>query len=382
MSESESLEFAMKKIELARLDDSDLQPTVQALSVNFEKDLCFLHMTQDILNHMKEGQVLTIRGELNDQAVICTSSETYELKDAETSNSLMLVPELIWPEEDQGGPMRLVPQKITGIFHDYYEMRRVKPSFKKLRNILDQSAFKGKEYESEIDHGKYTFGDLLDIIQSSEKELESALEEMQTCVIDGFMRILDFDYKFNVVSSVINVIESNSIPIDKIDKEVVISSLEDLEPRVILETFFLWFANSSDENGQTLFALKEDAICRLYGELLLRVAGKFHLEEFMESWQKSVPEGLKCSLEHLKGLALTDLTCSPTVIFHFPYLEMPENIAERFIKLFKVKTKWTYEEIVPYLEDRVHSLSEVKALLVKYTRESTKDGIKLYSSKW
>lgn len=40
---------------------------------------------------------LVFRGDENDSAVLCTDKETYEIKDAETSNSLLLFRDLVMP---------------------------------------------------------------------------------------------------------------------------------------------------------------------------------------------------------------------------------------------------------------------------------------------
>lgn len=381
----DDLAYARKKIELARLDESEISPVIQSLSFSQDQqDICLFQLNSSIMDKISEGQVLTIRGNPNETAVLCTDTCTYELKEAETSNSLMLLPELLWPEKCEQGELRVVPQDVCGVFHTYYELRNFRPNFKKLRTLLEINAYRGQEFEDESVKN-YTVESLLDFIQASKEELERALVDLQTCVINGYVRILDFDYKFNVLSQIVNVIESRSLPLDKIPKDSVIEALEDLIPKDIIEKCFIWFANETDEvdeNGTKLYKLDEYSVCRIYAEVLLRAAGKFHLEEFIESWQKSVPDGMVCDLKQLRGLALTDMNYRPEVIFHFPSDDMSENIADRFSKLFKVKEKWTYDEIVPYLQDRAIAGNDVKSLLIKYARESTKDGVKLYSSKW
>lgn len=381
----DSLVYAKKKLELARLEESEISPIIQSLSVGEDQeDLYLLQLNNDIMNQITEGQILMIRGDPNESAVICTDSCTYELKEAETSNSLLVLPQLQLPDDSERGDLKVIPQTICGIFHTYLEMRNFRPSFKKLRSILENSSYKGFEHEDALSEN-YTFDKLLDFIQASREELEEALVDLQTCNIDGYVRIIDFDYKFNVLSQIVNAVESRSVPLNKIPKNMVVDMLDDLVPRDILEKCFFWYTYETDdldEDGTKLYAFQEDTVCRMYAEILLRAAGKFHLAEFLESWQKSVPEGMTCDLSQLHGLALTDMNYRPEVIFHFPVDDMPENIADRFTKLFKVKEKWSYDEIVPYLQDRAVVGNDVKALLIKYTRESTKDGIKLYSSKW
>lgn len=384
MSQNDDLEYAKKKIELARLEESEICPVIQSLTIeDGQDDICLLQLNPEIAAGLTEGATLIIRGDMEDPAVLCTDTKTYEFREAETSNSLLLMPDMLWPEKCHDSSMKVVPQNISGIFHTYYELRPMKPSYKKLRAILERSAYKGKEYEEDDDEQKkYTFEDLLDIIQSSEEELRKELVRMQTCNLDGFIRVLDFDYKFNVFSSILNVIDSRSLPLDKIPKDSVIEALEDLEPKEVLDRCFSWFTNTTGESGSQLYVLVEEPVCKLYAEVLLRSSGKFHLQDFLESWQRSVPEGMKCDLEQLRGMALTDLSSRPEVIFYFPPDNLSENISERFEYLFKIKEKWWYDDIVPYLEDRASAGNDVKALLIKYTRESTKDGKKMYSSKW
>lgn len=43
---------------------------------------------------------VVIRGEQNEHAVLCTNDKTYEIKVAETSNSLLLCPSLILPGDN------------------------------------------------------------------------------------------------------------------------------------------------------------------------------------------------------------------------------------------------------------------------------------------
>jgi hypothetical protein len=44
---------------------------------------------------------LVFRGEANDHAVLCTDCSTFEIKEAETSNSLLIFEELSFPEQAQ-----------------------------------------------------------------------------------------------------------------------------------------------------------------------------------------------------------------------------------------------------------------------------------------
>lgn len=42
---------------------------------------------------------MVFKGDKNESAVLCTETKTYDVKEAETSNSILLLPELSFPDE-------------------------------------------------------------------------------------------------------------------------------------------------------------------------------------------------------------------------------------------------------------------------------------------
>jgi len=40
------------------------------------------------------------KGDKNESAVLCTKTKTYDVKEAETSNSILLLPKLTFPDEE------------------------------------------------------------------------------------------------------------------------------------------------------------------------------------------------------------------------------------------------------------------------------------------
>lgn len=60
---------------------------------------------------------LIFRGSKVENAVLCTHNQTYDVKEAETSNSLLLLPDLRWPAQiaDQTG--RMLEEKQVIDFH-------------------------------------------------------------------------------------------------------------------------------------------------------------------------------------------------------------------------------------------------------------------------
>lgn len=68
---------------------------------------------------------LSFKGSSNETAVLCTENRTYEIKEAETSNSLLLVPDLMLADDTKSSEEhgRVIKRCcVTGIFHSYYEV--------------------------------------------------------------------------------------------------------------------------------------------------------------------------------------------------------------------------------------------------------------------
>lgn len=61
-----------------------------------------------------------IRGNTDDMAVLCTQTTTYEIKEAEISNSMLITPQLdIGEDVDDCGPQNTKVSKVWH-FHSFY----------------------------------------------------------------------------------------------------------------------------------------------------------------------------------------------------------------------------------------------------------------------
>ncbi len=85
--------------------------------------------------------------------------------------------------------------QIIGVFHTYFEVKLCKPKFRKLRALLQGSAYCGSELESELNESgikMYSTKDLLNVVQASEVELLNALKDIEATEIEGkFCKIVE-----------------------------------------------------------------------------------------------------------------------------------------------------------------------------------------------
>lgn len=59
---------------------------------------------------------MVFKGDQNESAVLCTESKTYDVKEAETSNSILLLPELKYPDEELN-ETELINRKVMFIIN-------------------------------------------------------------------------------------------------------------------------------------------------------------------------------------------------------------------------------------------------------------------------
>ncbi|KAF9794790.1 hypothetical protein SFRURICE_017480 [Spodoptera frugiperda] len=420
MLELRTPEEARKIIKTAKLHESELTEITQVLrfpNPSAHNDRLKLMLLDDnLLKEIEAGNDLMFKGDPDENVVLCTNTKTYDVKEAETSNSLLLVPELLFAastgldetiqndsiesessfeksnaslnkstESDEGSrpPRQIVHKDILNTFFTYYELKPCKPRLTKLRKILEPTKYQGLELEYAVDKTKLlSYEALCDKIQASKAELNEELEKIQAVLLDGHYRLLEFEYEFRVLSYMLDLIDENSWPLDKISRETTIDSLKELVPLPILEAMFRFYTDPSiEEDGVQFYQYKQDKVCKFLARVLLKSAGKFNLEEFLQAWKDSVPDGMVTDESLLSGIALVDKSSTPQVVWGFSETDLPEEINQRFKILFQTKPKWTVDQISPYIECYATEKLNVNALLTKYARASTQDGVRVFSAK-
>ncbi|XP_047506444.1 sister chromatid cohesion protein DCC1 isoform X1 [Pieris napi] len=417
--EERTPEDVRKVIKTAKLHESELTEITQILrfpdTSQCNNNLRLMLLDNNILKNIEEGNPIVFKGDPDENVVLCTDDKTYDVKEAETSNSFLLVPNLLFAvstgldetiannsmedsdssfersntslnisnDSDDKPPRKIVNKDIVNTFFTYYELKPCKPRLSKLSKLLESTTFQGLELEYKIDKSKLLdYNAILDKVQASRVELDEELTNIQAIEVDGYYRLLEFDYEFRVLSYMLDLIEENSWPLDRVSKEVTLESLKDLAPMCVLEAMFGFYTlKSAEEMGVQYYRYKEDKVCRFLARVLLRSAGRFNLFEFMQAWSDSVPEGMTTNESLLSGIALIDKNVTPQVIWGFSENELPEDINERFRILFHTKPKWTVDEISPYIQSYATEKLNVNALLTKHARASTQDGVRVFSAK-
>jgi len=387
-SRPRSLKDIHSILEFAKLETSEYKPEVQCVyfSDHLENDsIKLMELDQPVLDAILNGERVSVRGDKNDHAVLVTEDLTYELRDAETSNSMLLLPQLSFGSDltSEGDP-KVTETHVGSVIYNYFELRPIKPRLKKLKSLLEENPYRGKECEGdELDTGKkYTIQELQNRVQASNKHIVEGLKKLNACLIAGFWRVLDFEFFSSVIFHVLQLCAEQDWLQAGLDVSQCCRTLGDLFPVEVIQLVINSLTKESDSDEiSDQKQLCEDKVCRHFAENCLRNSGKFNLSDFLQSWQQSVPEGMKTSLSQIQGMALIDRSCQPEVIWHYCVEDLPDIVADRFEALFEERQKWTLEEITPYVQDLTDEKTGVGALLTKFARASMLKGIKTYSSR-
>ena len=102
-----------------------------------------LEVTKDVAESFRVGDTLTIRGDETENAVICSKEKTFEIKEAETSNSLMLVDSVTLPDQVDKSvtDRRLGWSSVGSVIHKYIEIIEIRPKLRKLKEVLQKNLY-------------------------------------------------------------------------------------------------------------------------------------------------------------------------------------------------------------------------------------------------
>ncbi|PAA88231.1 hypothetical protein BOX15_Mlig007966g1, partial [Macrostomum lignano] len=391
---------------MAKISTSEVQPVVQ--SVHFANELLddqvmLLELDEALLAKLIKGEDrLEVKGSIDQEAVLCTSECTYEVREVETSNSLMLSTDTLMPpatasaEGLDGGGIQVRRSSIAAVKHSYAELRRLKPGPASLRCLLPQSAsYRGLVEEQEADADAAaavaaespTMEQLRTTAQMSDSELSRLLDSVNAIELDGRVRLLHEDLPQQVLSALMSAAVENDWTLAALPVEDACASLADLyDPRVTRRVIQLHSVQSGVLGD--CVELDSKLISRTFGHFLLRLGSAYDLSVFLPLWQEAVSDAATVSLDHLAGLCLTSSSpgdCSESAdsitVRYFPADLLPDNHAARFAELFKARAKWTLEDLQPYLESVCYGKVTPGSLLARYARVSNANGRKYYSAR-
>ena len=129
------------------------------------------------------------------------------------------------------------------------------------------------------------------------------------------------------------------------------------------------------ERGEVL---NTEAVCLLFARQILAVQQKVPLEEFISLWNQ-VCGDFDPDPSLLPGIAVVD--GFPKNVVLFDHQTLSDDVEARFTTLFFKRSKWPWEELKAYVRPLYEDEKTIEAVMVKYCRMSTTDGMKFGTSR-
>ncbi|KAJ3049463.1 Sister chromatid cohesion protein DCC1 [Rhizophlyctis rosea] len=363
----------------------------------------------------KQPSCFVVRGQESDEATLHTENKTYTVRDVQTSNTLLLAKPSNRHPTDFATEIAADPSIVTELqnsdsetssilpawvdtahvyevqdcISNYLELTLTQPRVGKLREILEPCLYAGPKEEARVDQKLlYTTESLHELVQASNEELLQGLKEVEALEIDGHWRLLDPAYQETVLRLLIVSAIADDIPLSHMTLEDAARLLNDADdddgiPKSVSMHVLIAFADKDGENEQT-YAISSSKVCRFLGQQLLANSTRHSqsLTSFLQSWSENVPEPFEVEIDMLKGTALIHNDELPRTIQYFPKSTLPSEAKQRFERLFDVKRKWSYDELLPYIDDLAPDKKKLDALLMKYARMSKSANTMFYTSRF
>ncbi|VIO99778.1 Uncharacterized protein BM_BM4964 [Brugia malayi] len=386
---STSNEVSMQNDKISRKNlaetafNSDTETELQCLefaSPLLSGDYRLVEVSPSLADRIIAGEQLVIRGELEDSPVLCTHDTTFDVKEVVTSNALLLLPEFNFSDEANANKGIKTIRKVIGMKNNFIELRQMTfASVQRLKEKLHESEL---EWDEEFNRNDkfFTVGDLLDVVQMSEVELQKALERLPVITLNGYVRMLSAEFHDRLVTAFVDCLDDDEEPgiiLESVGLECLKEALKKYLPdKNIPVEAVNWliekYCNVVKENGTVTYHINEKAICRAKISQLLRAAVKFEYDTFEKALQQLLPIGVEFKEEYLEGLAFIDeeLTTGKTIRY-LNIEDLPEEPIKRLELLFSLRQSWKESIIQQYLSDLCPTKRHLNELLVNCCRQKT-----------
>lgn len=178
---------------------------------------------------------------------------------------------------------------------------------------------------------------------------------------------------------ILGLVAENSWTLNQIDREETVAALNGIIPDEITQAMFDFYTKKVSETRKSRF--DEHLVCRIIAQNVLQEGLKFHIDEFLETCQSALPEGLEMKEIYLAGIGVIDRDSQQPSVRGLFEENMPMTLNERLKVLFKAKERWTLQQIAPYIDVFTTPQLTTTSLLAKHVRSVNENGTRFYVPK-
>eukprot|EP00871_Galdieria_phlegrea_P003548 jgi/Galph1/4194/GphlegSOOS_G2801.1 len=302
-----------------------------------------------------------------EETFFCTEKQTFKVLSRESSNTILAFPfkQLCEPvDKDITG--KVLPPKIyiPTLFSGHLEMLLSSPRTDRLRKYLRMKNNFSNIFQLSISQ-------ILDEIQISKCELEDELKRLHIVQYKEGLRELSLSEINSTLDEIIStgVLQQWDMPSQLPPKQYIIRQLETQDPAVVAHCIdYFCFQRTKDQ-----LCMDENAVCRFKALIIVSeqhnsTDSSLDWIEFEKRWQNITPDFFQPQAQMLSGIGILEAFGPKTILRPLVENSLPDDIESRILILFRTKSSWTLEEILPYLKPLIQGSTQIEHLLKRYCR--------------
>ncbi|KAH9914024.1 uncharacterized protein B0H18DRAFT_1125886 [Fomitopsis serialis] len=241
-----------------------------------------------------ESSSWSIKGNPDEDAVLCTANKTYTIRSIVLSNSVIVA----------------------------------------TAGVEEGTSTDEASYSTSVE--KFTYEEARATLQASDTELDQGLKKRRVLILNGELRPISPTYLNAILELLLTHLVSLSLPHDSASIDALCSTLQDGYDvrKDVCKQVMAWFGDMID--GE--WCMDKTAVVREIGLGMLRPYREesIPLDEFLTKWRKSVGDTFESevSVDLLSGnyLTQTDVLKEPPIVVltYFPSSQLPIDPAARF----------------------------------------------------
>lgn len=321
-------------------------------SFSIEDSTTFLiELPAELLDEMRQGNSLCIKGADTDFAVLCSSTKTYSLKSNETSNSLII----------------LSNSYVSAMPHSVVLLEEIVPPLDRAYDLLQNSLYTLSDNPASL----FTYADLLTKTQASPRELSEYLEKIEAFEYNNNVRMFDPETKWKITKKVLYLIREYKWEVVFPDR--IMQKIPKYPPDIV-KTLLSFIGSFSDALGYTQWHPNLPKLYEIAAIQLFLISPRYFAEEFSETFKNLLslcfPEIYRRNIpevaEIIKNISIP-ITYNSRPAYRYSFIHsLPYDLHKRLEFLFQLKEKFALGELQILLSDVIRT--PIATVLVKYTR--------------
>ncbi|CAJ0957533.1 unnamed protein product, partial [Mesorhabditis belari] len=361
--------FEMYKRELIttkELSDKSALKKHGLTKVGFTEDFSLttyraITISKELATSFKKGEKFYLRGELDENMVLCSATQTFDIHACATSSLLTI--STLKPEFSTEAASAFESTSILGSVDQNICFATLKSNVgtQKLRELLRRNELDWKEEDSSqasfevIDESTRRFSsrELLRMIQMSEGELRAFCKRMPVIEYKGKFCWMTHAYCTHLFDTLVDLLDDT----DHSDIEISFCTFESLRgafPTSIPDTAIQWLLNRTFEQipDQEVYQLDEGRFVTERLRHLLPLTPVQYLSQLYSVADRILPARCTFKPEYLLGVATTTTHGSgEKLIILMDKDELPDEHLDRVKSMFAARSIWPDNEMRAYLAD-------------------------------